>query len=425
MRQRQLKVMFASFPYGGVGASSLETPDCRHWETRNVLWMSKDKRVEPFDDWLPGRDYIKINDTPISMCRNQAVIQAQNAKADVLVMIDSDMRADCEFGLDPAATPFVPTAFNFLYNHWEKGPTVLAAPYCGASPVNNVFAFHWDSDRNPREDLLNLKLAQYSRHEAYQMAGIHPCAAIGTGLMMFDMRIFDLLPQPWFYYTFDDTHTKKLATEDCTFTRDVAMLGYLTLGYEPLLCCWNSWAGHWKPELVRKPQPMTTEMINDKFKAGVLSRLKADEKLLDERASYVIERNVRIPSDLAEGQPGTAEWKILGYADGAIQIAGDFIDPAAKQRLTEEMGTDYVMRRAGYESVGVATDGDNTAQPERTGKPRRKPAAKNRRRQALPAMSKVAPVHKKVVRKRHNTLSRMPAGRSRVPQTRSRRKAKS
>lgn len=351
MRQRQLKVMIATFPYGGVGASSLETPDIRHWETRNVLWMSKDKRVQPFDDWLPGRDYIKIADTPISMTRNQSVVQARAAGADVLVMIDSDMRADCEFGIDPAATPFLPTAFNFLYNHWEKGPVVLAAPYCGASPTNNVFAFHWDSDRNPREDILNLKLQQYSRHEAYQLAGIQPIAAVGTGLMMFDMRIFDLLPPPWFYYTFDAEHTRKLATEDCTFTRDIAMLGYLQLGYEPLLCCWSSWAGHWKPELIRKPQPMTSEMINDKFKQGVISRLKADERIQDERATFVIERNIKLPTEAAEGQLGTAEWKFLGYSDGAMQIAGDFIDPKAKERLVEEHGVDYAMRRAGYEPV--------------------------------------------------------------------------
>lgn len=352
MIQRQLKVMIATFPYGGVGASSLETPDIRHWETRSVLWMSRDSRVQRFDDWLPDRDYIKLADTPISMCRNQAIKRAMKAGADVLVWIDSDMRADCELGLDPEAVPFLPTAFDFLYNHWERGPVVLAAPYCGSSPVNNVFAFHWDNERNPREDLLNLKLAQYSRHEAYRMAGIQPVAAIGTGLMMMDMRIFKLLKQPYCYYTFDEAHTEKQATEDCTFTRDVSMLGHLELGYEALLCTWSSWAGHWKPELVRKPSPMTTEMVNDTFKTGVLRGLRADERVRDDRSYFAIEHRVRVPGELGEGgKEGEASWRFLGMADGALQFEGDFIAPEAKQRFLDEHGVEFAMSRAGYALV--------------------------------------------------------------------------
>lgn len=346
--QRQLKVMIATFPYGGNGATASEVPDIRHWETRNVLWMAQDKRIQPFDDWLPGRDYIKISDTPISMCRNQAVMEARQAGADVLIMVDSDMRPDCEFGQDPLAKPFVPTAFEFLYNHWEKGPVVLAAPYCGSSPVNNVFAFHWDTDRNPRADVLRPKLSQYSRNQAYQMDGIQPVGAIGTGLMMFDMRIFNLLPPPWFYYTYDAAEAKKLATEDCTFTRDVSMIGHLKLGYETLLCCWSSWAGHWKPELIRKPQPMTTEQVSGKFRQAALDDIQPDERFRDEQGTYVIEHNVRLP-DAEDGQTGSTEWKILGVADGAVQVAGDAIDPKAKEEYLQKHGLAFVAARAGQD----------------------------------------------------------------------------
>lgn len=595
--QRQLKVMFATFPYGGVGASSLEVPDMRHWETRNVLWMSKDKRIQPFDDWLPNRDYIKLVDTPIPMCRNDAVLTARQQGADVLVMLDCDMRPDCEFGVDPLAKPFLPTAFDFLYNHWETGPVVLAAPYCGASPHNNVFVFHWDSKRNPREDILDIRLEQYTREQAIRLGGIQPVAAIGTGLMMFDMRIFDLVKPPWFYYTYNGMETKKLATEDCTFTRDVSMLGHLGLGYEPLLCLWDSWAGHWKPELVRKPAPLTIDMISHKYQKAMREYVKGNEKVYDVRKSFVIENNVKLPEEWAEGKSGKATW-LMGKSDGVLQVAGDFIDPLAKERMIDECGEAYVETRIGtklstkqsrfeeswnlllmepdeaealmalvnegkqkqprvielgswvglsavmlaeqckaevtcvdsfksspgdplhavaqnfgvdiirntfkknagkrykktiklveadtqaavkqfqdgaYDFVWVDADhrhkqakadmeaylpklkpggvmAGHDFKDERwgvekavrevfghdfevrdgvwfhrvpgPGKPQRKPATKNRRRKALPAVSKVAPVHKKVVRKRHNTLSRMPAGRSRVPQARSRRKAK-
>lgn len=425
MIQRQLKVMIATFPYGGVGASSLEVPDIRHWQTRTVLWMSKDKRIQPFDDWLPGRDSITISDTPISMCRNEAVRRAREQKADVLIWVDSDMRPDCELGVDPLARAFVPEAFDFLYKHWERGPTVLAAPYCGASPVNNVFVFEWDSDQNDREDrMVNLKLSQYSRTHAYKMAGIQPCAAIGTGLMMMDMRIFDLLPPPWFYYTYNPEQTKKLATEDCTFTRDVAMLGHLTLGYEPLLCTWNSWAGHWKPELVRKPQPMTLEMANEKYKRCIRDAVTIDERIVDKRDSYVIETEARLPDRDGGRVTGKAQWRMAGRRDGAVQIEGDFIDEEAKRRYIEEHGLAHMEARVAEVPVAKSRPKRKpAASAKRAQKPSRAKARPGGRKnvQAVPAR---VPVHKKVVRNRHNTLSKLPKGRSAVSSARSRRKAK-
>ena len=148
------------------------------------------------------------------------------------------------------------------------------------------------------------------------MRGIQECAALPTGLIMYDTRIFALadpkakqerlservvLPfrekiergdrltsddldtlvratlaereeadQSWFYYHYTDEYqTQKSATEDVLNTRDLAFCCLYEHGYNPLRCAWDCWAGHWKVKCVDKPYELTASDVEQKYRRAV------------------------------------------------------------------------------------------------------------------------------------------------------------
>ena len=303
--ERKLDVLIVTFPYGGNGASASTCPEAQQWADDVFHLAPTDSRV--------GRvERCPLNDTPITMTRNRAVKIARDEGYDVLVMVDSDQVPDlnCE-----GAVPFWDTAFDFLYKHYDKGPVVIGAPYCGNPPVENVFVFRWHNreSHNPNADI---SLQQYTREEADIMAGIQECAALPTGLIMYDVRAFELTDpqqdtwhepvtqawierihrgettfterdvramaeqyanarfrseQSWFYYEYTDPYqTEKASTEDVTATRDIGMIGQLKLGYNPIHCAWSSWAGHWKPKCVGPPVLLKQEDVGEKFRRAAI-----------------------------------------------------------------------------------------------------------------------------------------------------------
>lgn len=270
MVPRKLNVMIARFPYGGVGSSSLEIPDIGDWLVEITLEMKDDPRIGEVIPW-------RISDTPISMCRNRAVQVAKANGADVLLMIDSDNVPDYELKRGtPGAKPFWKTAFDFLYSHYEKGPAVIAAPYCGPPPHENVYVFHI-TNRESEHASADFEVAQFSRHEAADRTGIEQVAALPTGLILFDVRAFDILPPPWFYYEFTDKfESHKASTEDVTATRDMMFHVHLEHGYLPLYVAWDCWAGHVKPKIVGKPQLITADQVSKKLVDA--ARLGQDSK---------------------------------------------------------------------------------------------------------------------------------------------------
>lgn len=271
--QQKFNIGFCTFSYGGNGGISSEVPDIREWMVPLVAQASKDPRIENIRIW-------NLADTPITMTRNRAVLQAREYGVDVLVMVDSDMKPD----MIPGATPFFQSSFDFLVNHYPKGPCVIGAPYCGPPPVECVYVFRWQNmqSHNPNPDF---QLEMYDRHTAVKMSGIQECAALPTGLIMYDMRAFALTEpktdgdKPWFYYEWKDRYAaEKASTEDVTQTRDLSLVGTQKLGYNPVFCNWDSWAGHWKPKCVGKPVFLEAAHISDKLKqcweAGVESNVK-------------------------------------------------------------------------------------------------------------------------------------------------------
>lgn len=324
MTPRKLKVCFATFPYGGNGATAKEHPDIRDWLIETIWKARHDERIDTVD----LADYC---DTPITMTRNRAVREAQLKGVDVLVMIDSDQKPDMYLGHDPSAVPFWDASFDYLYEHYDRGPTIIGAPYMGGPPHENVFVFTWANHQSDHPNT-DFKLRQYSREEAFGMAGIQPCAALPTGLIMFDVRAFEatspardvfgenvlqwlqphlgqpLTPQviegflewvkrekysreqSWFYYEYETEpdgtcyQDRKASTEDVTATRDLSMLGLLKHGYNPVHCAWSSWAGHWKPKCVGRPQLMTVEGVASKMVRAAREARTRTVKLIELQA---------------------------------------------------------------------------------------------------------------------------------------------
>lgn len=289
MQPRKLKVGVARFPYGGNGGTASEVPEVGTWLAKVAVKVSQDPRIEW--EWMPT-----FSDTPIPMTRNLSVEYARQRKFDVLVMIDSDMVPDCEIGRDPNAKPFFSSSFDFLYEHYERGPVVIAAPYCGPPPNENVYVFQWVNRETGRldDDSFALAIDQFSRPEAARRSGFEAAAALPTGLIMYDMRVFDIAPSPYFYYEYDGDGAKcpecgcrkpgkqhkKASTEDCTATRDFALIGQQVLGYNPMFVNWDAWAGHMKPKMVRKPVIMGVDGVGERFTAAMKRNERSDEKLM-------------------------------------------------------------------------------------------------------------------------------------------------
>jgi|SRR5579864_586365 len=249
-------IMFTRFP-----GDHQENPDCTDWFVRAMQQAKADPRVEKVMSWY-------ISDTPITMGRNRAIEIAKSYKADFVVMVDSDMYPDMYLGKDPNAKPFLPLAFDFLVKH--QGPGMVAVPYCGPPPIENVYIFKWATCQSghPNPDL---KIDQYTREEASLATGIEEVAALPTGLCMFHLSAVDALQPPYFYYEWKDKREQeKASTEDVTFTRDLAFAGV------PIYVAWDSWAGHWKRKCVGRPGRIGVKDVSAKYRAALMTLLRAE-----------------------------------------------------------------------------------------------------------------------------------------------------
>jgi len=284
--QQKFSIGFCTFSYGGNGGISSEVPDVREWMIPSISKLSQDPRVSSTQVW-------NLSDTPITMTRNRSVLMARQYGIDVLVMVDSDMKPDMYSG-SPDAKPFIESSFDFLVDHYPKGPVVIGAPYCGPPPNENVYVFRWQAHQSHNANP-DFKLEMFDRDTAAKLAGIQECAALPTGLIMYDMRAFEVTePQttadsPWFYYEYPDKYqSEKSSTEDVTMTRDLSLTGTEKLGYNPVFCNWDAWAGHWKPKCVGKPQIIQAQDISAKLKQCWGADYDRSVKLMDLRPKWSV-----------------------------------------------------------------------------------------------------------------------------------------
>jgi hypothetical protein len=256
--RKSFDIGICTFSYGGNGGISSEVPDIREWMVPLAANIAQNPIVGDLKIW-------NLSDTPITMTRNRSVMQAREYGLDILIMVDSDMKPDL------GDEPFFDSSFDFLVNHYDKGPVCIGAPYCGPPPDECVYVFRWQNQESGNANP-DFQLEAYDRHTASKLAGIQECAALPTGLIMYDMRCFDITEprskddNSWFYYEWLDKYaTRKASTEDVTMTRDLSIAGTRVLGYNPVLCNWNAWAGHWKPKCVGPPVMLDAKEIGRKI----------------------------------------------------------------------------------------------------------------------------------------------------------------
>jgi hypothetical protein len=198
------------------------------------------------------------------MLRNKAVMEALDGGVDVLFMIDSDTLPPEDFFL---------SSLEFMHSRWDEAPTIIASPYCGPPPVENVYVFRWESYEN-NDPLQRHKLAQYTRTEGAKATGIEAVAAIPTGCCAIDMRIFSgfagiLLPAPWFYYEYSDKYqTEKVSTEDIVWSRNVSSLFAAKIKKPTVFVDWDKWSIHYKHKKVDRPAisyPVNVMQMFDRY----------------------------------------------------------------------------------------------------------------------------------------------------------------
>lgn len=309
MQPRKLNIGIVRFPYSGNGGGSAEHPDIGDWLMKVSIAAKADPRVSDVF-------YERFSDTPITMTRNAAIEWAKKAGVDVLIMVDSDQSPDMYVGVLDRAQPFFQTAFNHLYEHWEKGPVLLFAPYCGppkhptGGGFENPYVFHWERGHTGHIEW-DMKMEAFSRTEAAVRSGIEEVAAGPTGLCMIDMRCFDYLKHPYFEYEWEGDgpncphchqpqpgpRAQKASTEDVVFFRNLSLNVLEKLGYNPVLCCWDCWAGHHKSWCVGKPEEFKASQVHAQLRKAVL----------DNKQTGVVQKRVRKAANFPPPSNGHAE----------------------------------------------------------------------------------------------------------------------
>ena len=254
------RVMFANFPGNGVTCWQTSA-----WCTKTAVEMNQDTRISEVRMAYYGPD------TPITMLRNRCVRDALDQGYDYLLMIDSDMSPDSQLSSDPNSKPFWKTAWEFMMDRREKVgrpslmPATIAAPYCGPPPHECCYIFRWKNYETASPDG-GYKLEMIEREDSAFRSGIEEVAALPTGLILYDVRLFNLIPKPWFDYEWtDETNSQKASTEDVYQTRNASLCRC------PQYVAWDCWADHVKTKVVTKPRPITVECLSDKFHEAINS----------------------------------------------------------------------------------------------------------------------------------------------------------
>lgn len=293
-----------------------ERQECVDWMLNLVMGYANSPDIELLRP-------IRVNDTPAPMIRNQAVQIAQDHKVDLLLMVDDDMEPDYLYkpgskNHDPRAKPFVSEALKFIKTIDE--PAIIAAPYVGPPPEEPVYVFNWKWKTQPGKTFA-ANLEMIDRDIASQMAGIGQVAALPTGLMLFDMRVFDILPHPYFYYEATDNRwVQKATTEDVAFSRDCALVRI------PIYCAWDSWAAHIKTYRCLKPQREGVEVVNARLREIVAKGHSRDDRVES------LNKNPDWPDGLPVRTDNRSAEQILPLDDGTVRDPMPFCGIYARKK---------------------------------------------------------------------------------------------
>jgi hypothetical protein len=280
------RIRIARFPGG-----QSEHPAAAQWVIDTSRLITDDQRVAELSHWW-------VSDTPVPMLRNLCVQESLADGFDYLLMIDRDMAPDLPY---VGGLPFWTSSWAWMMGRREEEamaradflaasdlldepaaaakalaahpPATIAAPYCGPPADSFVYVWEWarsgqggavttgadmhghweeNSDVPGRVSWVRAdngpRMVMVSRQAAASKRGIQPVAALPTGLILYDLRVFTMLAPPWFAYEYTDEYESvKASPEDVHQTRRAGLLGM------PQLCNWDAWAGHVKLGTVGRP----------------------------------------------------------------------------------------------------------------------------------------------------------------------------
>lgn len=206
---------------------------------------------------LPGE--LAIGGAPVA--RNRIVRTARELGCDLVFMLDDDMEP---------AEGFFEAAVMFLLPLQRQGKAaVLGSPYCMAPPEERVCVHHWET-RESHSPSVAWKIAHIPREDAARRSGIEQVANIGTGCVAYTAACFDLVPAPYFDYTYSADHCEVIETEDCYLHRRLVMRG------GEVFCAWDHWAAHHKAKRVGKPVAIYDSNVRAVFMEQARAELRAE-----------------------------------------------------------------------------------------------------------------------------------------------------
>ena len=295
MSERQYDIAICRFPGDGW-----ERHELTSWLIRTVCKMKKDPRIGTI------HDIVEAGETPITIARNRAVKKAMALGASYILFVDNDMVPDL-----PGEQPFWDTAWEFMLARRDAeeqfkldwvgdveeipsrfAPATIAAPYGGPPPYENVFVFEWKGFQSDCPDD-QFKLEAFTREQAAARTGIEEVVALPTGLILYDSRVFEILPKPWFDYELEEDETEKHTTEDVYQTRNAHVLGL------PQLVAWQCWSGHHKSKVVGRPQFVTKDSVHKSLVRAVERNLNRGERILivDPKIHGVVDEGAASPAE--------------------------------------------------------------------------------------------------------------------------------
>ncbi len=210
----------------------------------------------------------------IAVARNKAVQDATDRQATHLLMIDPDISIDHYVVAGESwARQWWPTVLSFVSEH---PGAVVAAPYTGQGYPPPVHVFDWNSEDKPR---------RISWEEAAIREGWQQVAAVGTGLMLIDMAVFDRMEVPYFDDVCSDARKVKVEiTPDVYFSLKCRDAGV------PIYVNWDCWCGHWQNQVVESPR------VGGRCRVAVSNRIRPEAAhgpgCVRENAGEVVEETV-------------------------------------------------------------------------------------------------------------------------------------
>lgn len=252
---------------------AIARPSSNGWERSEVgtfLFQATEASTQnpEIAPYIQNLLHIPLTKFPTNVCRNILVRECQNMRVDYLMMVDND--SEIYNGIREPSGKVHPGTFEtfFTFLRKQSKPSVIAAPYCSGDGQVQVLKF--TTDQVVQHPLDSFRIMQTNREFAASKTGFEKVDSIGTHCIMFDMRVFDAIPKPYFSYQYNEDETEVIETEDCWCMRHLFYAGV------PVYCGWDFWSGHFKESRIYKPPVLDDKAVPEYFMKQAEAKLLAD-----------------------------------------------------------------------------------------------------------------------------------------------------